>query len=177
MNAYTSLGRLPAEKDAVAKCVESASHLLAWALDLGPVSKDRLRYLGDFGFVMLSFCAFFILQVFQAFGPAIPQSDDHLDVVEDAAQLMIELAMDSKHAPAVYGKSILLLLGKVRDSSPSQPQLDNNANASQESKASNPRSIFRTLSDTQGILGHKPSAFVPDQAGDFASLFPDMLWN
>jgi hypothetical protein len=170
-------GLLPAEKDAIAKCVEAASQLLAWALDLGPVSKDRLRYLGDFGFVMLSFCAFFILQAFQAFGPAIPQSDDYLDIVEDAAQLMTELAMDSKHAPAVYGKSILLLLAKVRDPSLSQPQFDNIADASQESTVSNARSRNGTLSDTQGLVGHEPSSFVPDQTWDFTSLFPDMLWN
>jgi hypothetical protein len=170
-------GLLPAQKDAIARCVEAASQLLAWALDLGPVSKDRLRYMGDFGFVTLSFCAFFILQAFQAFGPAIPQSDDYLDIVEDAAQLMTELAMDSKHAPSVYGKSILLLLAKVRDPNLSQPQFDHNVYASQESTASNMRSRNGVLSDTQGLLGHEPSSFVPDQTWDFTSLFPDMLWN
>ena len=176
MNTDGPDGLLPAQKDAIAKCVESASQLLAWALDLGPVSKDRLRYLGDFGFVMLSFCAFFILQAFQAFGPEIPESDDHLDIVEDSAQLMIELAMDSKHAPAVYGKSILLLLAKLRDSNLSQSQADN-VNVSQESAASNTRSRNGTLLDTPGLVGHEPSSYVPDQTWDFTSLFPDMLWN
>jgi hypothetical protein len=170
-----TMGLLPAQKDAVAKCVEAASHVLVWALDLGPVAKDRLRYLCDFGFVMLSFCAFFILQSFQAFGPAIPSSEEYLDTVAEAAQLMTELAMDSKHAPAVYGRSILALLEKVRDPDAKQSQLDGN-NPSRGSAVSN-RSRGGMVSDTQSVVGHDPSSFVPDQTWDFTSLFPDMLWN
>jgi hypothetical protein len=166
----------PAQKEAIANCVEAASHVLAWALDLGPASKDRLRYLCDFGFVMLSFCAFFILQAFQAFGPTIPHNDEYLDTVAEAAQLMTELAMDLKHAPAVYGRSILLLLEKMRDRDARQSQLDGN-NLSQSSAISNARPINGRISDTRGIVGHDPSSFVPDQTWDFTSLFPDMLWN
>lgn len=176
VSADRPAGLLPAQKEAIANCVEAASQVLAWALDLGPASKDRLRYLYDFGFVMLSFCGFFILQAFQAFGSAIPQSDEYLDTVAEAAQLMTELAMDSKHAPAVYGRSILLLLEKVKDPNTRQSQLDSN-NLSQGSAISNVRSRNGTISDTQGFIGHNPSSFVPDQTWDFTSLFPDMLWN
>jgi len=156
--------------------MESASHVLAWALDLGPASKDRLRYFSDFGFVMLSFCAFFILQAFQAFSPAISTitSDEWLATVTEAAQLMAELAIDSKHAPAVYGRSILHLLEKVT-SPERQSQLDN-VNLSQGSTASNSRSMDWFRKNVEG-LENESSAFVPDQTWDFASLFPDMLWS
>ena len=123
---HRSGGLLPAQKEAVKSCVTSASHVLTWALDLGPASKDRLRYLHDFGFVILSFCAFFILQAYQAFGPEITQADDYLDTVAEAAQLMIELAIDPKHAPAVYGSSVLLLLEKVTNPELRQSQADSN---------------------------------------------------
>lgn len=170
INEYGTDHLLPAQKEAIAECIKAASQVLVWALDLGPVSKDRLRYLGDFGFVMLSFCAFFILQASQAFGPAIPDGDEYFDTTEEAAQLMIELATDSRHAPAVYGKSILLLLKKFRDPGLGQSQIDGN-NASQDSV----RSRSGMISDTQGFVGHEPSTFVPDQIWGFTSLFPDML--
>lgn len=125
---------------------------------------------------MLSFCAFFILQAFQAFGPTIPNGDDYLDIVADTAQLMTELAIDSKHAPSVYGKSILLLLEKIKDPNGNQSQQDN-GNASQESTFSVLRARIGVVSDTQSVVGHDPSSFVPDQTWDFTSLFPDMLWN
>lgn len=176
INEHGTDGLLPTQKEAIAKCVEAASHVLAWALDLGPASKDRLRCLYDFGFVMLSFCAFFILQAFQAFGAAIPRSDEYIDVVAEAAQLMTELAIDSKHAPDVYGRSILLLLDKVTSPEARQSQFDSN-NLSQASAISNARSMNGMISDTQGVVGHDPSTFVPDQTWDFTSLFPDMLWN
>jgi hypothetical protein len=165
---------LPAQKEAIAKCVEAASHVLAWALDLGPASKDRLRYLCDFGFVMLSFCAFFTLQAFQAFGPAMPHSDEHLATVTETTQLMNELAIDSKHAPAVYGRSIMLLLEKVTSPEVRQSQLDSN-NLSQGSAVS--RSMNWMMSDTEGVVGYDSSSFVAEQTWDFSSLFPDMLWN
>ena len=123
---------------------------------------------------MLSFCAFFTLQAFQAFGPAIPDSDEHLATVTEASQLMTELAIDAKHAPAVYGRSILLLLDKVTSPEARQLQLESH-NLSQGSVVS--RSMNWIMSDAEGVVGHDSSSFVPDQTWDFSSLFPDMLWN
>jgi hypothetical protein len=169
-------GLLPAQKEAIAMCAEGASNVLAWLLDLELANKDRLRYLYDFGFVMLSFCAFFILQACQAFGSAIPRGDEYIHVVAKASQLMVELAIDPKHAPAVYGHSILLLLDKVTSPDARRSQVDSN-NISQASAVSDARSTNGIITDTGGGIELDPSSFVPDQTLDFTSLFPDMLWN
>ena len=136
--------------------MEVASQVLTWALDLGPASKDRLRYLNDLGFVMLSFCAFFILQAFQAFGSAVPQSSDYLDTVAEAAQLMIELAMDSKHAPAVYGRSILTRLARVREANLGQAQAGSNTAFTSHSLL-NSRPRNGSILDSLSLVGHDPS--------------------
>jgi hypothetical protein len=169
-------GFLPAQKDAIARCVEVASQVLTWALDLGPASKDRLRYMSDLGFVMLSFCAFFILQAFRAFGSAIPRSGDYLHTVAEAAQLMIELAVDSKHAPSVYGRSILSRLAQVREPNPGQAQLGSKtAFTPAVSTLVSSRPQVGTTLDRLSFVGHDPFSFVQDQTLDFSSLFPAML--
>jgi hypothetical protein len=175
-NSEAECGYSDAEYSAIIRTVAAASHVLDWALSLSPVSKDRLRYLGDFGFATLSFCAFFVLQAVQAFRSANLDVDELLDTVEDISLLMTELAMDQKHTPAVYGKSLLLLLAKIRD--PDARQNDDDVAGSQDFAVSNAISRKGLLSATRGLSGNEPSTFatfIGGQTWDFIALFPDLL--
>ena len=82
-----------------------------------PVSKDeRVRYLADFGFVMVSFCCLFVIRACEAFGSCLPDLLDHLTTVDEAAQLMKEVATDSDQAPSLYSTLISKKLEELRTS-------------------------------------------------------------
>jgi hypothetical protein len=89
------------------KSVSAASSCCDLMLQLSPLAKDASRYIADFGFVMISFCCLYVIQACELFGLSYPTLNQHLRKVELAAQLMLELATDSRHSPALYGEWIL----------------------------------------------------------------------
>ncbi|KAG0652138.1 hypothetical protein D0Z07_1367 [Hyphodiscus hymeniophilus] len=99
----------------VRRSVSAAVAFVKILTDMDPVTKDeRVRYLADFGFVMISFCCQFIIRACEAFGSGIPDIMETLTTVEEAAQLMKEVAIDSSHSPALYGSLISRGLEKLR---------------------------------------------------------------
>lgn len=115
-NFKPSDSQLPAEHQAlVRRSVTTAATFVKLLTDMDPVTKgERVRYLADFGFVMISFCCQFIIRVCEAFGSSIPDVMEQLATVEDAAQLMKEVAIDSSHSPALYSSLISRGLEKLR---------------------------------------------------------------
>jgi hypothetical protein len=91
----------------IARCVECANHVLDWPLSRGPIQKDRLRYVDDAACIMISFCALFILSTCQAFTSCIPNIAECIDNVTEAAQIMVDLAINSEQKPYIQGASIL----------------------------------------------------------------------
>jgi hypothetical protein len=79
------------------------------------VGKDTLRYMGDFGFVMLSFSCLFIIQACEVFGSPLPDILKPLEIVEEVAQLMTELGINVHHGPRFYGRSILARLHSLSE--------------------------------------------------------------
>jgi hypothetical protein len=132
---------------------------LNWALDVGPVVKDRLRYLSDFSFATLSFSAFFILQAVRAFGPVITHATHYLQIVSDAAKLMIDLSKDAHQPSAEYGRAILKELEVVKEGL--------------GMLADNPEGRMNKGS----LGGEATTVFVREKVTDFASLFPDIISN
>jgi hypothetical protein len=97
------------------RSVTAAATFVRLLTDMDPVTKDeRVRYLADFGFVMISFCCQFIIRACETFGSGIPDILENLATVEEAAQLMKEVAIDSSHSPALYSAFISRGLEKVR---------------------------------------------------------------
>src|ERR1700761_2731561 len=45
------------ESASVKQCMQYALDILDWTMDLSPVGKDALRYMSDFGFVMITFAS------------------------------------------------------------------------------------------------------------------------
>jgi hypothetical protein len=97
------------------RSAEAAGTFVRLITNMDPVTKDeRVRYLADFGFVMLSFCCQFIIRACEAFGPTVPKIMEHLTTVKDAVQLMKEIAIDSSHSPAIYSALIGTGLEKLK---------------------------------------------------------------
>ena len=94
--------------------MQDALSIIDWTLDLSPVSKDGLRYMSDFGFVLLAFAALFIIQVSQTVKPVLNDLDDGLNKVIALSDLMIDLAASSTHCPAQLGKSLQRRVVQVR---------------------------------------------------------------
>ena len=105
----------PQHQILVRRSVTAAATFVKLLTDMDPVTKEeRVRYLADFGFVMISFCCQFIIRACEAFGSGMPDIMEHLTAVEEAAQLMKEVAIDSNHSPALYSSLISKGLEKRR---------------------------------------------------------------
>jgi hypothetical protein len=105
----------PQHQMLVRRSITTAATFVKLLTDMDPVTKEEtVRYLADFGFVMISFCCQFIVRACEAFGSGMPDIMEHLVPVEDAAQLMKEVAIDSNHSPALYSSLISRGLEKLR---------------------------------------------------------------
>ncbi|KIX99669.1 uncharacterized protein Z520_04304 [Fonsecaea multimorphosa CBS 102226] len=102
------------ERESVKQCVQYALEILDWALHLSPVSKDALRYMSDFGFVMIAFVALFVVQVHQHVKPAYAEMEDALDRVEAFSQLMADLAISPNHCTAQLARSLKRRVSQIR---------------------------------------------------------------
>lgn len=109
----------PSQRDALNKSVIDASDFCRFFMELGPATRDAARYMGDFGFVMISFSCLFIIQACETFRSAIDGILEHLATVEESAQLMKELAITSSHIPGIQGRNILAKLNQVCETLPS----------------------------------------------------------
>ncbi|OAP56496.1 hypothetical protein AYL99_09675 [Fonsecaea erecta] len=94
------------ERESVKQCVQYALDIIEWALHLSPVSKDALRYMSDFGFVMIAFVALFVVQVHQHVKPVYSELKDVLDRVEALSELMADLAFSPNHCTALLARSL-----------------------------------------------------------------------
>ncbi|KAH7391618.1 hypothetical protein BKA64DRAFT_110100 [Cadophora sp. MPI-SDFR-AT-0126] len=97
----------PSQIDALNRSISDASDFCQFSLELGPSSREAARYMTDFGFVMISFACIFIIQACEAFHTAIQAPYEHLGTVEEVAQLMKELAINSTHGPSFQSQNIM----------------------------------------------------------------------
>ncbi|EXJ53448.1 uncharacterized protein A1O5_13316 [Cladophialophora psammophila CBS 110553] len=102
------------ERESVKHCVQYALEILDWALHLSPVSKDALRYMSDFGFVMIAFVALFVVQVHQHVKPVYAELKDALNRVDALSELMADLAVSPNHCTAQLARSLKRRLSQIR---------------------------------------------------------------
>ncbi|KAK0118377.1 hypothetical protein ONS95_012666 [Cadophora gregata] len=103
----------PSQVDALNRCISDASDFCQLSLELGPSSREAARYMADFGFVMISFSCQFIIHVCGAFHSAVQAPFEHLSKVEEVAQLMKELAINSSQGPCIQSQIIMSKLTRV----------------------------------------------------------------
>ena len=103
----TPQGLTPLQKNQIRRCVSCANHVLEWPLSRSPIEKDRLRYVDDSACIMISFCCLFILSACQSFTTSIPNIENSLDNVIEAATLMVDLAFNAEHKAHIQGSFIL----------------------------------------------------------------------
>jgi hypothetical protein len=103
------------EAASVKECMQYALGILDWTMNLSPVGKDALRYMSDFGFVMITFAALFVVQVCQNVRSVYAELEGALGRVSELAELMIDLAVGSGHFTAQLGRSLQLRVTQVRE--------------------------------------------------------------
>jgi len=64
--------------------------------------------------IVISFCCLFILATCQTFTSCIPNIPDYLDNVTEAAQLLIDLAINADHKPRAQGTFIMKKVESLR---------------------------------------------------------------
>ncbi|KAH7314315.1 hypothetical protein BKA65DRAFT_516581 [Rhexocercosporidium sp. MPI-PUGE-AT-0058] len=106
---------MPYQIDALNRSISDAASFCQFFLELGPSSREAARYMADFGFVMISFSCLFIIQACETFHSSIQIPYERLGKVEEVAQLMKELAVNSSHGPNFQSQTILARLRQAHE--------------------------------------------------------------
>jgi hypothetical protein len=100
----------------ILKSVAAAYRCTRCLVDLAPLKRERMRYMAEFGYVLLAFCCIYIIQAHEIFGEALPVLESFLLSAEETATLMTEMAVASSKAPRLYGESLLQRLSEASSS-------------------------------------------------------------
>ncbi|OAL46521.1 hypothetical protein IQ07DRAFT_153692 [Pyrenochaeta sp. DS3sAY3a] len=102
---YTSLVSCDSSKTLydVLRHIELAQAFLSHTTSASPILRDRLRYMCDFGFVMISYVCFFLLRMYLAEETHGFYGIASLQTVADAAQMMKSFNSNTTSRPAIYG--------------------------------------------------------------------------
>ena len=103
---------------AIQRSIDSAISILQLSHNLGPASRDQLRYLPGFLFVTLSFCCSFILQTVKTFPGVLSEPDNMIELVRKTAGFMIELGADRSHGAGAVGETLLRQLDNTMQNVP-----------------------------------------------------------
>ncbi|KAH7068987.1 hypothetical protein BKA63DRAFT_569851 [Paraphoma chrysanthemicola] len=91
------------DMEAIKRCVISALDVLDLSHGVGPALREQLRYLPGFLFVMLSYCASFVLRAFRVFPNLVPDAEAAIETVRHLASFMVELG---SHGALAAGRSL-----------------------------------------------------------------------
>lgn len=87
------------------RTVRAAQDFLHCVLRLSPVSKERMRYMCDFGFVMIAYACLFILQSTRS-TTLRDYKTELLRDVQDAASLLQSFSAKKNVRPTIYGYAL-----------------------------------------------------------------------
>ncbi|KAJ0416909.1 hypothetical protein BJY00DRAFT_316466 [Aspergillus carlsbadensis] len=91
---------------ATGESLDAARDFLQWLGSLSPISKDRLRYLTDFAFVLMAYVCLYVLRALQGNVVLPDNQDELLKLVQDVAALMRSLGARADTRPTVYGHAL-----------------------------------------------------------------------
>jgi len=159
--------------------VACAIDVLDWPLSLNPIQKDRIRYVPDSSCIMVSFCGLFVLSACQTFASYIPNIDENLEYVAEAAQLMLDLSINAEHKPHIQGTYILKRVEEVRKALEHSKMVDVNGAVAESSTESRPATADENLGLTLGSPGlslNDNGFFDMEPIWDFSMLFPNAMF-
>ncbi|KAL4954207.1 hypothetical protein BDW69DRAFT_194206 [Aspergillus filifer] len=91
---------------ATGESLDAARDFLHWIGSLSPISKDRLRYLTDFAFVLMAYVCLYVLRALQG-NIVLPDNENELlKLVHDVAALIKSLGARADTRPTVYGHAL-----------------------------------------------------------------------
>jgi hypothetical protein len=101
---------------AMNETLDAAQDFLQWFKDLSPVSKDRLRYLCDFAFVLMVHVCLCVIRALRG-GLVLPKCrEEFLELVQDAAVLMQSFSARADTRPAIYGFALVAMCRQYQTS-------------------------------------------------------------
>lgn len=100
-------------RESVMKSVHAAHACSRCLVDISPLRRETVRYMGEFGYAFVAFCCLYLIQAYEFFGTALPMSNSYMVSVEEVATFMTEMAVANNTAPRLFGNSILRQLRRV----------------------------------------------------------------
>ncbi|OJI95833.1 hypothetical protein ASPVEDRAFT_119842 [Aspergillus versicolor CBS 583.65] len=91
---------------AVAESLDAAHDFLQSMRGLSPIAKDRLRYMGDFGFVLMAYGCLYVLRALESNTIVPARRVGFLQLVDELGALMQSLGPQTNTRPSVYGVAI-----------------------------------------------------------------------
>jgi hypothetical protein len=91
---------------AVAESLDAAHDFLQCMRGLSPIAKDRLRYMGDFGFVLMAYVCLYVLRPLESNTIVPARRVGFLQLVDELGALMQSLGPQTNTRPSVYGVAI-----------------------------------------------------------------------
>lgn len=157
-----SVGRGNIKRDQQARLnnsVHAAHHFCEHLIDLGPACRDAARYMGDLGFVMVTFSCLFVIEACKHYPTVVQDTDPKLATIEEVALLMKQLTVcpNSDHGPNLQAKIILQKLHELDERDQVQPGLLEDLSSTQLPFEPN---------DTEG--------FLMDPIWDLLNFFPEV---
>ncbi|KAL2811627.1 hypothetical protein BJX63DRAFT_422301 [Aspergillus granulosus] len=91
---------------AVAESLDAAQDFLQCIRGLSPIAKDRLRYLGDFAFVLMAYVSLYILRALSSNVTSPGRKAEFLQLVNELGVMMQSLGPQTDTHPCVYGVAL-----------------------------------------------------------------------
>ncbi|KAJ0418590.1 hypothetical protein BJY00DRAFT_302636 [Aspergillus carlsbadensis] len=91
---------------AVAESLDAAHDFLHCIRGLSPIAKDRLRYLGDFAFVLMAYVSLYILRALTSNVTSSDRKAEFLQLVNELGAMMQSLGPQLDTRPSVYGVAL-----------------------------------------------------------------------
>ncbi|KUJ11090.1 uncharacterized protein LY89DRAFT_739303 [Mollisia scopiformis] len=173
----SSEGLTQLQRSQLQRCVSCANHVLEFPLTRGTIEKDNLRYVDDAACIIVSFCCVFLLSACQAFPSELVNVSECLENVTDAANLMVELAINQDHKPHYQGSFLLkrvetlkAALEMSRLHEQHEPNVTDNSDVRLSPAATGENS--KLLLEGFDQLFHEDGLFGLEPIWDFSMLFP-----
>ncbi|KAL2837016.1 hypothetical protein BJX68DRAFT_25625 [Aspergillus pseudodeflectus] len=116
-----------AHRVAVAESLDAAQEFLQCIRGLSPIAKDRLRYLGDFAFVLMAYVSLYILRALASNVTSPGRKTEFLQLVNELGSMMQSLGPQTDTRPCVYGVALRSMC-KQHENSPLEelsPRVEN----------------------------------------------------
>ncbi|KIW13307.1 hypothetical protein PV08_08495 [Exophiala spinifera] len=96
----------PLGRESVVKSFQAAHAFSRCLVDISPLRRENVRYMGEFGYALIAFCCLYLVQLYEFFGTALQLPESYMTSVEEVAAFMREMAIANNITPRLYGNLV-----------------------------------------------------------------------